>query len=236
MKKGLEQQTLMQLKRLPNPNLASNSVYGHKDGIVFRQACGLCVDFPRHDSVTYIVGSEDGLVHRCSTSYNEQYLETYYGHAGPVYKVRCNPFYSKFFLSCSADWTIKLWSMTQVDPTKGCDTPLQNFQSTDLCDAVNDVTWSPHNSTSFAACMDDGRVELWDLSKKPLDPIVVHYPGDPDVRRKRTVVRFSENSPVLICGDDRGSVNVMRMHNTDIEMMSENEQQERLYDIMTKKR
>ena len=41
---------------------------------------------------------------------------------------------------------------------------------------VNDVIWSPHNSTSFAAAMDDGRVELWDLKKKPLDPILVHYP------------------------------------------------------------
>merc|ERR1711879_691081 len=134
-----------------------------------------CVDFPKHDPSTYLVGTEDGLVHRCSTSYNEQYLDTYYGHAGPVYRVRCNPFMSSAFLTCSADWTMKLWT---TKPPQGHppEQPLLTFQSTDLTDAVNDVIWHPHNSTSFAAAMDDGRVELWDLAERPLDPIVVHYP------------------------------------------------------------
>merc|ERR1719214_179425 len=119
------------------------------------------------------------------------------------------------------------------------DVPLLTFQSQDLMDAVNDVFWAPHNSTSFAAAMDDGRVELWDLSKKPLDPIVVHFPGDDDKkrgRRKRTCVRFSPNSPVLIAGDDQGSVDVMRMYNTDVQYYSDQEQQERLLAVMAKKR
>merc|ERR1712224_683490 len=106
-----------------------------------------------------------------------------------------------------------------------------------LCDAVNDVYWAPNNSTSFAAAMDDGRVELWDLSKKPLDPIVVHYPGQEEGkgRRKRTCVRFSPNSPVLIAGDDQGSVDVMRMYNTDVQYYSDQEQQDRLLAVMAKK-
>merc|ERR1712139_426796 len=139
MKKGLEQTRLMQLKRLPNPNLGSNSVYGHKEGIVFRQSSGFCVDFPRHDASVYMVGTEDGLVHKCSTSYNEQYLETYYGHSGPVYKVRCNPFWSHAFLTCSADWTMRLWTTKDPQVAMGgskstgqpVDVPLQTFQSTD---------------------------------------------------------------------------------------------------------
>ena len=32
-----------------------------------------------------MVGTEDGILHRCSVSYNEQYLDNYFGHAGPVY-------------------------------------------------------------------------------------------------------------------------------------------------------
>jgi WD40 repeat protein len=238
MKKGLEQTRLMPLKRLPNPHLGSNSVHGHREGIVFRQSSGFCIDFPRHDSSQYVVGTEDGLVHRCSTSYNEQYLDTYYGHSGPVYKVRCNPFWSYAFLTCSADWTMRLWSTKQLHGHT-TEKALQTFMSTDLCDAVNDVYWAPNNSTSFAAAMDDGRVELWDLSKKPLDPIVVHFPGEGDKtkgRRKRTCVRFSPNSPVLIAGDDQGSVDVMRMYNTDVQYYSDQEQQERLLAVMAKKR
>jgi len=235
MKKGLEQMLLMQLKRLQNPHLGANSVYGHKEGIVFRKSSGFCVDFPRHDPSTYLVGTEDGLVHRCSTSYNEQYLDTYYGHSGPVYRVRCSPFMSHAFLTCSADWTVKLWTTKPVQGHQP-DTPLLTFQSTDLYDAVNDVIWSPHISTSFAAAMDDGRVELWDLSEKPLDPIVVHYPQAHAPQRRRTAVRFSPNSPVLVAGDDRGSVDVMRMHHTNQSYYSDQEQQERLNAVMVKKR
>mmetsp|Transcript_123302 Transcript_123302/g.299544 ORF Transcript_123302/g.299544 Transcript_123302/m.299544 type:complete len:895 (-) Transcript_123302:131-2815(-) len=235
MKKGLEQMLLMQLKRLQNPHLGANSVYGHKEGVVFRKSSGFCVDFPRHDPSTYLVGTEDGLVHRCSTSYNEQYLDTYYGHSGPVYRVRCSPFMSHAFLTCSADWTVKLWTTKPVQGHQP-DTPLLTFQSTDLYDAVNDVIWSPHISTSFAAAMDDGRVELWDLSEKPLDPIVVHYPQAHAPQRRRTCVRFSPNSPVLVAGDDRGCVDVMRMHHTNQSYYSDQEQQDRLNAVMVKKR
>merc|ERR1711920_463926 len=42
MKKGLEQMTLMSLKRLQNQHLGANSVYGHKEGIVFRNSSGFC--------------------------------------------------------------------------------------------------------------------------------------------------------------------------------------------------
>jgi len=235
MKKGLEQNCLMQLKRIQNPHLGSNSVCGHKEGIVFRKSSGFCVDFPKHDPSTYLVGTEDGLVHRCSTSYSEQYLDTFLGHSGPVYRVRCNPFKSEAFLTCSADWTMRLWT-TKPMSGQPLDAPLLTFQSQDLSDAVNDVTWAPKNSTSFAAAMDDGRVELWDLSEKPLDPIVVHYPRASEPLRRRTVVRFSPSSPVLIAGDDQGSVDVMRMYNTNQQYYSETEQQDRLTTVMEKKR
>lgn len=39
----------------------------------------------------------------------EQVLAHYFGHSGPVYRVRWSPFGAGAFLSCSADWTIKLW-------------------------------------------------------------------------------------------------------------------------------
>lgn len=235
MKKGLEQTQLMTLKRLPNMHLGSNSVYGHKEGIVSRKSSGFCIDFPRHDPSTYLVGTEDGLVHGCSTSYTDSYLETYYGHSGPVYQVRCNPFMSHAFLTCSADWTMRLWT-TKPPPGHQPDTPLLEFKSVDLCDAVNDVIWAPHNSTSFAAAMDDGRVELWDLAESFLDPIVVHWPKAYENRTRRTCVRFSPNSPVLIAGDDRGSVEVMRMYNTNQNYYSDQEQQDRLNSVMVKKK
>ena len=48
--------------------------------------------------------------------FNYQYLESYYGHMGPIYKVRCNPFWSDIFLTCSSDWSCKLWNWKSENP------------------------------------------------------------------------------------------------------------------------
>ena len=156
-RKGLEETTLMVLKRV-----------GNSEGVISRQAAGLCLDFTPEDPSIYFAATEDGLLHRCSSSYNEQYLETYAGHSGPVYSVKCNPFWSPAFLSCSADWTLKLWH--QHKPQE-----INSFHSVDLNDGVHDLAWSPTNATIFASVAGDGRVELWDLSISTLDPIVTRY-------------------------------------------------------------
>ncbi|CAD7949916.1 unnamed protein product [Amoebophrya sp. A120] len=249
MRKGLEQKQLMNLKRLPNAHLGSNVFRPVEGGTpyqggAFRKAAGMAVDVL--DASNYLVATDDGFVHRCSVSHNEQYLESFSGHSGSVYRVRCNPFYPNIFLTCSVDWTVRLWSCkTSLNLQKfkrdvmmdhseteaeNDDIPqavassqshqihlqapqVMNFQSTDLTQAVQDVVWSPDNSTSFAACMNDGRVELWDLSVKPHDPLVVHHPSSLK-GKERTFVRFARNSPVLVCGDGQGTVAVMRAHNT----------------------
>lgn len=154
MKKGLVYTTLMVLKRVV-----------HTEGIISRQACGLSFDFPQGDNSSYFAGTEDGVIHKCSVSYNEQYLETYTGHTGPVYKIECSPFEPTIFLSCSADWTIRLWSQMKSKP-------VFTFQSLGLSDAVTCVTWSGQFPTVFASVCGDGRVEIWDLAYSTLDPVV----------------------------------------------------------------
>ena len=54
----------------------------------FAQASGLCVAFSLKDPNIYLAGTEDGHIHKCSCSYNEQHLDNFFGHAGPVYKLR----------------------------------------------------------------------------------------------------------------------------------------------------
>ncbi len=122
------------------------------DGIISRTGSGLCFDFFANDNAQYCLGTEDGLVHQCSVSYNEQVLETYYGHTAPVYQLRCSPFLADAFISCSADWTVKVWN--QRNPK-----PMLSFQSG--FDYVTDVAWSPFNATVFSTVSRDGRVEVW---------------------------------------------------------------------------
>ncbi len=82
LKKGLVPHTIMELRRMPNVcQLDGGQMQGLNP-----QASGLCFDSPL-SGPQYFVGTEDGLLQKCSTSYNRQTLETYYGHTGPVYKV-----------------------------------------------------------------------------------------------------------------------------------------------------
>lgn len=60
--------------------------------INFRYSSGFGFDFHKVDQNIYFISTEDGYIHRCSKSYKERYLDSYYGHTGPVYKIRCNPF------------------------------------------------------------------------------------------------------------------------------------------------
>lgn len=166
MKKGLSYSDLMTLKRLANPLLGSDS---RADGVISRQASGHCIDFAKNDPSVYFVGTEDGLIHKCSVSYNEQYLQTYLGHTGPVYQLLVSPFCSDLFLSCSGDWNIKLWH-------QGEQREVLNFRSVDLAHAVHGISWCPSDATVFGAVSEDGRIEIWDLQQSTLDPVITHFP------------------------------------------------------------
>jgi WD40 repeat protein len=166
------------------------------------------------------VGTEEGTIHKCSVSYNDD-LDTYWGHAGPVYRVRTSPFHSHMMLSCSADWSVLVWNWKRDDP------PALTCHSLDLKDAVTDIQWSPNTSTVFASAADDGRIEIWDLAVSNIDPIIVKH-GNPEMKIPRTMVRFNEFFPVLVSGNCDGDVEVYRLLNMEHGQMTMEEQRERL--------
>ncbi|RYG50630.1 WD40 repeat domain-containing protein [archaeon] len=106
-------------------------------------------------------GTEDGLLARCSTSYTEQYLEVIQAHAGPVNRCRISPFLPTMLLTCSADWTVKLWAITPGSSAGGTSNPPSvTFSVDDVKDAVTDIAWSPVVSTIFSAVTRDGHVQV----------------------------------------------------------------------------
>ena len=72
-------------------------------------ACGTCIDFHKFTDYLFLVGTEEGKIHKCSKHYSSQYLDTYNAHHMAVYAVRWNNFHPRVFASCSADWTVKIW-------------------------------------------------------------------------------------------------------------------------------
>ncbi|KAL1520245.1 hypothetical protein AB1Y20_023715 [Prymnesium parvum] len=196
MKKGLEHVPLMNLKRVAAPakSTKEGAAAAGSEGIISRKASGLCVAFSLKDPNIYLAGTEDGHIHKCSCSYNEQHLDNYFGHAGPVYKLRWSPFCENIFLSCSADWSIKLWNQERSEAI---------FTFSSATDYVADICWSPDNSSVFASVTGDGRLDIWDISVNTLDPIT-----SVQTNQRLSSVAFSNNSPVIIVGHNNGVVDV----------------------------
>ena len=190
----------MVLKRVTKQTEGNQKKDAKSTSFVSRLTGGLSLDFNRREPNLYLTALEDGHIHRCSRSYNEQYLDTYQGHTGPVYRVQWAPYSSTVFLTCSSDWTIRLWDQSMSES-------LFRFQSGR--EHVNDVCWSPHAGTVFASVSEDGRIEVWDLAASSLDPVITHTVLDRHLSR----VAFAPHTPCLVTGDDNGAVIVYRFEN-----------------------
>ena len=188
IKKGLSVSCLMRLARS-----------GQTDGWISRQAAGRSFDFCPDDSTTYIVGTEEGTLHKCSVSYSEQYLETYPSHLGPIYTVKCSPRWPQLVLTCSADWTLGLYHMNVKHR------PIFQMRASGEDFAITDVCWCPDNSTVFAAVTQNGMLQIWDLSVSCLDPVVNYDTTVDDATRVKSSHGFvdemgSEDDPLALTG------------------------------------
>jgi WD40 repeat protein len=161
IKKGLEHQELMTMKETARPDKDG----GGEQKLISHSASGMCFDFSPLDPQQYLAGTESGTIHKCSCSYNESYLQDFTGHEPgmPVYKIRWSPFAPNIFLSCSADWTAKLWK----DDNSGSASPskfLLSFTSSN--DYVGDIRWAPSYSTVFGTVTGDGKLDIWDIERE----------------------------------------------------------------------
>jgi len=195
-KNNLEFSDVMELKLVSSGQEAQADDEASLCGL----AGGCCFDFNRQSEHLFVVGTEEGKIHKCSKAYNSQYLETYDSHHMAVYTVRWNHFHPNVFLSCSADWTVKVWDHTAKNPR----------MSYDLNNQVGDVAWTPWSSTTFAACTSDGKVHVFDLNENKNEPMC-----EQKVVRKAKLTKLAFNinprSPCLLVGDDHGCVSSLKL-------------------------
>lgn len=82
---------------------------GSKIYIFYLIGCGTCMVFHPKQTNIFLVGTEEGLIFKCSTEFSSRYLMTYQAHYLPVYRIDYNKYNSNIFVSCGADWRIKIW-------------------------------------------------------------------------------------------------------------------------------
>jgi len=193
-KNHIKMEPIMHLKLINRPTTKEDSDEPALTGL----AGGCCFDFNKKLEDLYLVGTEEGSIHECSKAYSGQYIKTYDGHHMRVHRVRWNPYHRDIFISCSEDWTVKIWD----HKSSKC---LLHF---DLGNAVGDVCWSPFSSTVFAAVTTDGKVHLFDLSQNKREPCCAQK----IIKRARlTNASFNVKDFILIVGDDRGGVHSLKL-------------------------
>jgi len=188
----------------------------------------MCLDFASHGK-WYVIGTEEGKVHKCSLSYSDQYVSSYAPHIGPVYGVKVNPYSERVFATCSADWTIRVFlddaraggeSDDEDDIFASFDDSCARLQSRVEIQPqhvieygqqpVNALAWSPWCSTEFAAVTDAGTLEIWDLASSVVVPKCELQITDDS--RPASSVAYAHDAPVIFVGCANGTTHVLRMH------------------------
>jgi WD40 repeat protein len=157
---------------------------------VNRTVGGLCLDFSRFDNSIYIVGTDIGTIHLCSKSY-DQYLETYFAHTGPVYKVQFSPYIPSVVISCSEDWTTCLFVNGKVFSLGGRKEP------------VLDIMW--FSPSMFGVITKSGIIEIWDIEFSVLDPLIVQKVLD----KHLTCINHCKDN--VLVGDESGIVTLLKI-------------------------
>lgn len=127
------------------------------EGYLGRAVGATCFDFSTADVRSYLVGTEDGAVLRCSTAFAEQAVQAHLGHLGPVYQVggwveggeRLGGPYSQEWAGRQAGTGRP--QPRRRSPTLALHLPLRAMQ----------VCYSPYSPAHFLSASADGGVRLW---------------------------------------------------------------------------
>ncbi|XP_020495684.2 WD repeat-containing protein 34 [Labrus bergylta] len=168
------------------------------------------------DSDTFLVGSEGGLLLRCSFSAQTPAAVPSEGQSvtprapavfsfrprrGPVHSIHCSPFHRNLFVSTGTDGLAHLHSLLQVDP-------LLSLRVSDSY--VFQVQWSPTRPLVFAAATGQGEVQIFDLGRRSLRPAATIEEGG--AGHAATCLSFNHQNPrQLAVGKTNGTVAVWQL-------------------------
>ncbi|CAK9812454.1 Dynein axonemal intermediate chain 4 [Anthophora quadrimaculata] len=149
-------------------------------------------------STIYFVGSDEGCLYKCSTNYLYQHIDSFLAHDGPIYSMKFSPFSPKIFLTCGADWCIRIWA-------EGLTEPLITLQTAMAC--VRYAAWCPIHSTIIVSIVNN-KICIWDIRRKTHKPSSVTT--SPNTGRF-IMVDFTANGKQLVAADVDGTVYVYNL-------------------------
>jgi dynein intermediate chain 1 len=164
---------------------------------------GMCIDFHPRDKSSYLCGTEEGRLFKCSTKYSTQYIDEFQAHDGAIMAVKWNQFHPDVFATASQDWSLKIWSNERGAA------PLFNFE---LGAPVNDIDWAPYSSTVIVAVTegDNGKAFVYDLAINKHQPLCDQAVSQKK-RTRLTQIKINPKHRIVVVGNDRGIVSSFKL-------------------------
>ncbi|XP_037548354.1 WD repeat-containing protein 34 [Nematolebias whitei] len=168
------------------------------------------------DPDTFLVGSEGGLLLRCSFSsqtpaavptedrtvgLKAPAVFSFRPSSGPVHSIHCSPFHRNLFVSAGTEGLVHVHSLLQADPVL----------SVRVSDSyLFQAQWSPSRPLVFAATTGHGPVHIFDLARPSLRAAATIEDSEADCAT--TCLAFNHHNPwLLAAGRSDGSVGVWRL-------------------------
>ncbi|KAL0842395.1 hypothetical protein ABMA28_014509 [Loxostege sticticalis] len=169
---------------------------------ITRYPAALCMKWHPSIDHIYLVGTDEGCIHKCSTHYLNQHMEVFRAHAGPVYGMEFSPFMKHLMVSCGADNAVRLWleGMDDVIMTLNCPA------------AVYGATFCPINSTILIT-ISGNVLSIWDLRRKNHIPCAEYSFANNVVL---TYIKFSALGDNVFVGDTTGRIYTFHLEDTPI--------------------
>ncbi|XP_072310230.1 cytoplasmic dynein 2 intermediate chain 2 [Eucyclogobius newberryi] len=168
------------------------------------------------DSDTFLVGSEGGLLLRCSFTSQKMAMVLSDSHSvplrapavfsfkkqcGPVHSIHCSPFHRNLFVIAGTDGLAHIHSLLQANP-------VLSLRVSDSY--IFQVQWSPSRPLVFAAATSQGEVQIFDLGHGSLRPAAtIEKSGS---GQAATCLAFnSQNTHLLAVGKTDGTVSIWQL-------------------------
>lgn len=182
--------TSERLETIPLREKGSETLYG-----------GVSLEYdPTAGPTKFMVGTEQGVVLSCNRKAKhpaDRVGSAFPGHHGPVYSLRRNPFFPKYFLSIG-DWTARIWNEDLRAPLM-----TTQYHSSYLTSG----TWSPSRPGVFFTTKMDGTLDVWDLFYKHNAPSLHIQVADVALNS----FSIQDNGPLCAVGSAAGNVAVMQL-------------------------
>lgn len=136
---------------------SKNIIEGH------RHPQALCLRMHPVEKGIFLVGTDEGCIHKCSINFAKHHSAILQVHHGSVFSIAYSPWSPKIFLTCGSDWHIRIW-------VEGIFQPIVELSSG--IGGINCARWSPVHSTVIACCTNKC-VQVWDIRRRLLKPVAV---------------------------------------------------------------